>query len=248
MEAVKLYQYQEEVVQRALQGENVIIWLPTGGGKTRAAVFVAQKHLENTPNAKVAVLVNTVHLVNQHFTREFQPHLGPRFSVLAISGESEEKDFFGVAIRNRDVVICTAQIFLNALMSQDEDKQARLSDFTLLIVDECHHTHKESVYNQVMRHYLERKLQGEDRPQVLGLTASPGTGGARTLDRAVEHILQICANLDSTIISSQNFESELKEQVPRPVKVYKIVEKRAEVSRTFHFGGTGWNHLKRIRD
>lgn len=55
-----LYEYQEEVVQRALRGENVIIWLPTGGGKTRAAVYVAKKHLENNPGAKVAVLVNKV--------------------------------------------------------------------------------------------------------------------------------------------------------------------------------------------
>lgn len=55
-----LYTYQQEVVERALKGENIIIWLPTGGGKTRAAVYVAKKHLETTPNAKVMVLVNKV--------------------------------------------------------------------------------------------------------------------------------------------------------------------------------------------
>lgn len=57
----KLYPYQEEVVQRALQGENIIIWLPTGSGKTRAAVYVAAMHLKTTQNAKVMVLVNKVH-------------------------------------------------------------------------------------------------------------------------------------------------------------------------------------------
>lgn len=56
-----LYEYQEEVVEQALQGENIIIWLPTGGGKTRAAVYVAKRHLETTRNAKVVVLVNKVH-------------------------------------------------------------------------------------------------------------------------------------------------------------------------------------------
>lgn len=55
-----LYAYQREVVERALQGENIIIWLPTGGGKTRAAVYVAKRHLETTPRAKVVVLVNKV--------------------------------------------------------------------------------------------------------------------------------------------------------------------------------------------
>lgn len=55
-----LREYQLEVVQRAARRENIIIWLPTGGGKTRAAVFVAKRHLDTTPNAKVAVLVNKV--------------------------------------------------------------------------------------------------------------------------------------------------------------------------------------------
>lgn len=60
--AIKLRVYQEEVVQTALRGENSIIWLPTGGGKTRAAVYVTKKHLETKDNAKVAVLVNKVKL------------------------------------------------------------------------------------------------------------------------------------------------------------------------------------------
>lgn len=65
MEEFKLYAYQEEVVQRPLRGENVIIWLPTGGGKTRAAVYVAKKHLETTANAKVVVLVNMVRRIHR---------------------------------------------------------------------------------------------------------------------------------------------------------------------------------------
>lgn len=65
MAEFKLYAYQEEVVQRALRGENIIIWLPTGGGKTRAAVYVAKKHLETTPNAKVVVLVNMVRRIHR---------------------------------------------------------------------------------------------------------------------------------------------------------------------------------------
>ena len=52
--------YQQEVVKRAVMGENVIIWLPTGGGKTRAAVYVAKRHLETKYRAKVVVLVNKV--------------------------------------------------------------------------------------------------------------------------------------------------------------------------------------------
>lgn len=60
MADLSLHAYQEEVVRRPLQGENIIIWLPTGSGKTRAAVYVAKRHLETTANAKVVVLVNMV--------------------------------------------------------------------------------------------------------------------------------------------------------------------------------------------
>ncbi|KAM4717906.1 ATP-dependent RNA helicase DHX58 isoform 1-T2 [Anableps anableps] len=227
MAEFKLRAYQKEVVERALKGENVIIWLPTGGGKTRAAVYVAKRHLETTANAKVMVLVNKVHLVDQHYTKEFAPHLSDRYKLMKVSGESEEKDFFGIVVQDNDVIICTAQILHNALINKEEAKHVELSDITLLIIDECHHTHKESVYNKIMRCYVEKKLKGQRRiPQILGLTASPGTGGAKVLEDAVNHVLEICANLDSVIVSTKNFTPELEEKVPRPRKTFDIVEKR----------------------
>lgn len=106
-------------------------------------------------------------------------------------------------------------------------------------------------------------------PQILGLTASPGTGGGRILEKAVEHVLQvrvyafgfgfcylfvanksrsvgsptvlssylsllqICANLDSAIVSTKNYAPELKKMVPRPIKRFDIVEKRPVVSKYF---------------
>ncbi|XP_033945144.1 ATP-dependent RNA helicase DHX58 [Pseudochaenichthys georgianus] len=227
MEGFELYAYQKEVAERALHKENIIIWLPTGGGKTRAAVYVAKKHLKATPRAKVVVLVNKVHLVDQHYKNEFEPHLGRDYKVLPVSGETVEKDFFGKVLQEKDVVICTAQLLHNALISKEEDRHVDLSDITLLIIDECHHTNKEGVYNKVMTFYLEKKLKGEKSlPQILGLTASPGTGGATDLHKAVEHVLQICANLDSAIVSTKNFVTELNEKVPRPKKQFDIVDAR----------------------
>ncbi|XP_074552224.1 ATP-dependent RNA helicase DHX58 [Halichoeres trimaculatus] len=234
-----LYPYQEEVVERALQGENIIIWLPTGGGKTRAAAFVAKRHLETTPGAKVVVLVPTVHLADQHYEKEFKPRLGSDHTLVAVSGEKEEKDFFGKVFERSDVVICTAQILDNALTSTEETKHVELSDITLLVIDECHHTNKEHVYNKIMASYVEKKLDGEKRlPQILGLTASPGAGGEKFLLGAVDHVLQICANLDSAIVSTKNYVPELKEKVPRPKKEYNVVKKRPKDP----FG----DHLKRM--
>ncbi|XP_053706764.1 probable ATP-dependent RNA helicase DHX58 isoform X1 [Synchiropus splendidus] len=227
MAEIKLRPYQEEVVQRALKGENTIIWLPTGAGKTRAAVYVAKKHLESNPHAKVVVMVNMIHLANQHYESEFSPYLGDSYKIKAVSSDSPEKDFFGSVIRLSDVVICTAQILYNAMTSREDLKHLDLSAITLLIIDECHHTIKEGVYNKIMRTYVERTLRDErPLPQILGLTASPGAGRAKDLEKAVEHVLQVCANLDAEIVSTRTAVHDLETTVPRPKKVLEIVEKR----------------------
>ncbi|XP_061557582.1 probable ATP-dependent RNA helicase DHX58 isoform X1 [Phycodurus eques] len=115
------------------------------------------------------------------------------------------------------------------LPRDEETKHVDLSDITLLVVDECHHTRKETVYNNIMRLYLTKKMRGDGQlPQVLGLTASPGTGGAKNLEKAVQYILKICANLDCAIVSTKNFTEELNTKVPRPLKTFDIVEKRKE--------------------
>lgn len=212
----------------ALEGKNIIIWLPTGSGKTRAAMYVAMRHLEMRPRAKVAMIVNKVHLVHQHFSKEFQPHLQNKYSIIPISGDSEQKGFFSDFVKSNDVIICTAQILYNALQNPSEEKHVELTDFTLLIIDECHHTQKDAIYNKVMQIYLEKKLRHErNLPQILGLTASPGTGGARSFQDAVDHILQICANLDTWKIMSAKVNIEdLNTKARQPNKQYDLVPER----------------------
>lgn len=75
--------------------------------------------------------------------------------------------------------------------------------FTLLVVDECHHTHKDTIYNVILSRYLELKLQKvQPLPQVLGLTASPGTGGASKLHGAIDHILKVSSGPSPTCLAS----------------------------------------------
>ncbi|KAM9255182.1 ATP-dependent RNA helicase DHX58 [Cariama cristata] len=226
---MELWEHQREAVAPALRGHNCIVWLPTGAGKTRAAVHVCRQHLEGRRGGRVAVLVNKVHLVDQHATKEFHV-LQDTFRVAAISRESNHKIFFAYVVKQSDVVICTAQILQNALVSEEEDMHVELTDFSLLVIDECHHTHKEAVYNKIMLNYLQRKLSGQrDLPQVLGLTASPGTGGAASFEGAVEHILQICANLDTEkITSAQEAAQQLQSHVCQPRKQYDLCQERAQ--------------------
>uniref|UniRef100_A0A8B9PNC3 RNA helicase n=1 Tax=Apteryx owenii TaxID=8824 RepID=A0A8B9PNC3_APTOW len=226
---MELRDYQWEVITPALGGENSIIWLPTGAGKTRAAVYVCKRHLETRQRGKVAVLVNKVHLVDQHAKKEFHV-LQDAFRITAISGDNEQKFFFAWVVKQNDIVICTAQILQNALVSKEEDMHVELTDFSLLVIDECHHTQKDAIYNKIMLNYLQHKLRGrQNLPQILGLTASPGTGGATSFEGAVEHILQICANLDTAkIMSAQEHLHHLQTQVPQPRKQYSLCQERAQ--------------------
>ncbi|OCT59844.1 probable ATP-dependent RNA helicase DHX58 [Xenopus laevis] len=225
---MELHDYQWEVIAPALQGKNIIIWLPTGAGKTRAALYVAMRHLEMKQNTKVVLIVNKVHLVDQHYSNEFHPHLKDKHKVVAISGDTEHKCFFAQLVQNNDVIICTAQILHNALSSTSEEMHIELTDFTLLIIDECHHTHKDGVYNKLMEGYLERKIHQKGKlPQILGLTASPGTGRATSFEKAVEHILQICANLDTwRIMSAEVHREDLEAKAKQPNKQYDLVTER----------------------
>ncbi|NXD44093.1 DHX58 helicase, partial [Copsychus sechellarum] len=227
---MELRGYQREAAAPALRGRNSIVWLPTGAGKTRVAVHVCRRHLESRRGRRVAVLVNKVHLVDQHTEKEFH-QLQDAFKVTSISGDTSHKTFFADLVKRNDVVICTAQILQNALVSTEEDMHVELTaDFSLLVIDECHHTHKDAVYNKIMLRYLQHKLSGEQNlPQILGLTASPGTGRATSFEGAVEHILQICANLDTEKITSMQDEVQhLQSHVPQPKKQYDLCQDRAQ--------------------
>lgn len=65
--------------------------------------------------------------MDQHFEKEFRPHLGRSVKMVPISGDSNEKDFFGCVVRDSNLVICTAQILENALKNTEESKHVELT-------------------------------------------------------------------------------------------------------------------------
>lgn len=67
-----------------------------------------------------------MHLVEQHAKEEFHVLQGT-FRVTAISGDSSHKCFFSQVVKRSDVVICTAQILHNALLSREEDTRVELT-------------------------------------------------------------------------------------------------------------------------
>lgn len=237
---IVLRDYQMDVARPALEGKNIIICLPTGSGKTRVAVYITKKHLdgrraEGKPG-KVVVLVNKIPLVEQHYSSEFLPFLKHTYKVERVSGDSQLKISFTEIVAKNDIIICTAQILENYLERSNtgEDEGVNLSDLTLIVIDECHHTQKGEVYNHIMRRYLKQKyknkrLKKEQKktvplPQILGLTASPGVGKATKMKQAEDHILRICANLDASKIMTRTL-GEFKKE---PKKTIVNVEDRKE--------------------
>lgn len=237
---IVLRDYQMDVARPALEGKNIIICLPTGSGKTRVAVYITKKHLDHRRaedrSGKVVVLVNKIPLVEQHYTEEFLPFLKPTYKVERVSGDCKLKISFPEIVKKYDVIICTAQILENYLerADQGEDEGVNLSDLTLIVIDECHHTQKGGVYNHIMMRYLKQKhknkrlekLQKEPMPlpQILGLTASPGVGGASKMEKAEDHILRICANLDAYKLMTGDLGKFKRE----PRKITLSVEDRKE--------------------
>ncbi|KAM6934329.1 interferon-induced helicase C domain-containing protein 1 [Xenentodon cancila] len=227
---IVLRDYQMEVATPALEGKNIIICLPTGRGKTRAAVYITKKHLDSRraegKSGKVVVLVNKVPLVEQHYNKEFLPFLKHAYKVERVTGYSQLKISFAQIVRKNDIIICTAQILENYLdRANNGEDGVNLSDLTLIVIDECHHTQKEGVYKHIMMRYLKQKHKNKrlqklqkkpmPLPQILGLTASPGVGGATKLDKAVEHILRICAHLDASKIMTSlvDFKKEQRKSI-----------------------------------
>lgn len=237
---IVLRDYQMDVARPALEGKNIIICLPTGSGKTRVAVYITKKHLDHRRaegrSGKVVVLVKTVPLVEQHYSSEFLRFLKHSYKVKRVSGDSTLKISFTEIVKTNDVIICTAQILENFLerSNKGEDEGVNLSDLSLIIIDECHHTKKDEVYNHIMMRYLQQKhknirLKKEQKepvplPQILGLTASPGVGQATKMKEAVDHILRICANLDAYKIMTRSLGEFKREQR----KITITVEDRKE--------------------
>ncbi|XP_049583805.1 interferon-induced helicase C domain-containing protein 1 isoform X2 [Syngnathus scovelli] len=268
---IELRDYQMDVAKPALEGKNIIICLPTGSGKTRIAVYITRKHLDRKraegKTGKVVFLVNMVPLVEQHYTNEFHPFLKHAYKVERVSGQSMHKISFTEIVKNNDVIICTAQILENYLEKtlKGEDEGIHLKDISLIIIDECHHTKKDEVYNRVMMRYLKQKnknriVRKEQKeivplPQILGMTASLGVGDA-TLQKAAEnYILQICANLDASQIRTGNLGNHCKEPDKKIVhvedkekdpfgdvikKIMNVIQMHAELSPTCELGSQSY--------
>ncbi|WAR30873.1 DDX58-like protein [Mya arenaria] len=108
---------------------------------------------------------------------------------------------FSGNVHRRDIFVVTAQIFLNALRAK---KIESVGDFSLIVVDECHHSNKQHMYNEIMSRYIDLKLRenvdSSQLPQIVGLTSTLGVGGRTEWDQGLNHMKKLMANMDAKFL------------------------------------------------
>ncbi|KAK4025948.1 hypothetical protein OUZ56_014980 [Daphnia magna] len=171
-EGVTPRDYQVELFQAALD-DNIIVYLPTGSGKTLiAALLINEKSNEvtkslNAGGRRTVFLVPTIVLAIQqaaylrnHTCLKVQEFYGGMGVDLWGRGKWQ------MEFENNHVLVMTAQIFVDIL------NHAFFSPYqlNLLVFDECHSAVKDAPMRQVLT-----KLHSCDvarRPKILGLTAA----------------------------------------------------------------------------
>ncbi|MHB8351155.1 MAG: DEAD/DEAH box helicase [Thermoplasmata archaeon] len=149
-------------------GEDLLVVLPTGLGKTVIAALLAAERLRAAPG-KVLFLAPTRPLVDQHsesFGRWFVRLARARFSG-SLRAPSRHGTWEGA-----EVVFATPQIIVNDLAQG----RYSLSEVSLLIVDEAHRAVGKYAYVAVAEAYRNARAEGR---RVLALTASPGSQETR---------------------------------------------------------------------
>ncbi|KAH7885585.1 hypothetical protein F5I97DRAFT_2034434 [Phlebopus sp. FC_14] len=213
--------YQQEMLDASLV-ENIIVAQDTGSGKTHIAVLRMKIECDREPRKVSWFIAPTVALCEQQ-QDVISKAMGP---VGLIHGGLEPKQWTDPGIwksilqKNR-VIVSTPQVLLDALTHGYINLGLEIS---LLVFDEAHHANDNHPMNCIMRDfYFSLPLRNstratshgpvrEERPMILGLTASPMFGGhAAMAFRTLE------LNLDSVIRSPRDNRDELAAHVHRPV-------------------------------
>ncbi|KAK3288831.1 dicer-like protein, variant 2 [Cymbomonas tetramitiformis] len=182
---MQLRRYQKECVDRVI-AENTVINLQTGLGKTLVAVSVLDHYLTSQPTKKVLFAVPTRVLVEQQAEYCRENAAARPCRVAELSGramDSWNQRDWDACLHDHEVLVGTPEVFRRALVN---GSFMQVSQFSLLIFDECHNATGNSAMAGIMRDgvwpaWHSKKVE-RCRPRVLGLTASFLNGSAEDVE------------------------------------------------------------------
>ncbi|MDH7508351.1 MAG: helicase-related protein [Methanomassiliicoccales archaeon] len=164
--------YQASLSRTCLETSTLIV-LPTGMGKTVIALRVIAEILLKE-GGKVLVLAPTKPLVEQHASFLRENLVGKR--VVCLTGEVDPGEREVCWLEN-DVIVSTPQVIANDLRYE----RISLRDVRLIVFDEAHRAVGNYAYVRIAEEFKEYGRL------VMGMTASPGSSGAK--------IEEVCRNL-----------------------------------------------------
>ncbi|KAK3943840.1 hypothetical protein QBC46DRAFT_351128 [Diplogelasinospora grovesii] len=169
--------YQLELFELA-KTQNTIAVLDTGSGKTLIAALLLRWTIQNEledraqgqPKRISFFLVDKVALV-------FQQHAvlvcNLDYPVEKLCGEMidavSSREFWKKTFEENMAIVCTAEILASCL----HHSFIRMEQINLLVFDEAHHTKKNHPYARIIKEFYINPKEGEKRPRILGMTASP---------------------------------------------------------------------------
>ena len=209
--------YQLEAVDEALTSSMLLV-MPTAAGKT-AVIWMAIANKLSEENGRVILIAPTVGLVDQHL-RSIRDVLSLEEEAISITGQIPPSSRVGLWGASR-LIIATPKVLVNDV----ENDVLRLSEFSLLVIDEAHHCTGEHAMAMVCDYYT----SSSSSPHILGATASPG--------HSPDSVREICIRTGASRIHIRNSDEEmlkgyLSELEIREISV-RVPEEMKELAQPF---------------
>ena len=226
--------YQQEIFEKA-KNKNSIIYLDTGRGKTFISIMLMADLLgiklpvfekpEFDKNIKIIFLVCDTALIEQ---QKNTISLNLNLEVGTIQGKKNKKAksdliTFRKMWESYNIFVAIPSIVYKLLSKGF----LKISEISMIIFDECHHTNADHPYNKIMtefyffykKHPNKKDFKNIKLPAIIGLTASPlksgikGTIGesAKNAMEALSENLDCCFVIDPDMINGENIDKNVKE-------------------------------------
>ncbi|KAL2040995.1 hypothetical protein N7G274_006453 [Stereocaulon virgatum] len=200
--------YQYEMLEESMK-RNIIVAADTGSGKTLIAILRIQEELQRcSPEKFVWFCVPTVALaIQQHQAISTQISA---FQARVVSGADNvdhwsTKAIWDEILKGIHIIVSTHQVLLEAL----EHGFVRMQRLALMVFDEAHSCIGDHPSSMILRKFY-HCLDAEERPGILGLTASP------VINNHVGTLERLEANLNAIVKTPKLHRNEMLQYVYRP--------------------------------